>query len=429
MALTPRNTENAEQSYLEAVSASLRWNYTALLAHGMLGMTGFRLLQAPTFLPAYIFLLSGSEAVVGFALAAQHIGATIASIPGGNFISHRKRVMPVFLAVGGLMRVQVLGIALAGYLLAGTPALIATCIFLLLFGLFSGMQSVTFQFALSKLIPVYVRGRLTGFRTLIGGVMSSGVAMLGGTYFIDHNTLGNGYATTFLLAFGLTALGLIALAAIREPELPAVRDQVSLSGHLREIPGMLRDHPGYLRFIIARGLAGLAVAAVPFYVLYAGETKSLSGTDLGILTVAFLLTQTVVNFVWGMLADRTGNRLVFIASVTIWGLSVVLLLLSPRTMIWLIITFSGLGIGMGGFQIGSTNLILEFGKRQDLPMLIGVANTANSLMFAVGPILGGLFILSASYEALFWAVVALKALSVAATIAFVKEPRDGPSVP
>lgn len=429
MALTPRNTENAEQSYLEAVSASLRWNYTALLAHGMLGMTGFRLLQAPTFLPAYIFLLSGSEAVVGFALAAQHIGATIASIPGGNFISHRKRVMPVFLTVGALMRVQVLGIALVGYLLAGSSALIATCIFLLLFGLFSGMQSVTFQFALSKLIPVYVRGRLTGFRTLIGGVMSSGVAMLGGTYFIDHNTLGNGYATTFLLAFGLTALGLIALAAIREPELPAVRDQVSLSGHLREIPGMLRDHPGYLRFIIARGLAGLAVAAVPFYVLYAGETKSLSGTDLGILTVAFLLTQTVVNFVWGMLADRTGNRLVFIASVTIWGLSVVLLLLSPRTMIWLIITFSGLGIGMGGFQIGSTNLILEFGKRQDLPMLIGVANTANSLMFAVGPILGGLFILSASYEALFWAVVALKALSVAATIAFVKEPRDGPSVP
>lgn len=396
----------------------------ALLAHGMLGMTGFRLLQAPTFLPAYIFLLSGSEAVVGFALAAQHIGATIASIPGGNFISHRKRVMPVFLTVGALMRVQVLGIALAGYLLAGPSALIVTCIFLLLFGLFSGMQSVTFQFTLSKLIPVYIRGRLTGFRTLIGGVMSSIVAMLGGSYFIDHNTLGNGYATTFLLAFGLTALGLITLAAIREPELPAVRDQVSLSGHLREIPGMLRDHPGYLRFIIARGLAGLAAAAVPFYILYAGETKALSGADLGILTVAFLLTQTVVNFAWGMLADRTGNRLVFISSVAIWGISVVLLLLSPGTMIWLILTFSGLGVGMGGFQIGSTNLILEFGKREDLPMLIGVANTANSLMFAVGPILGGLFILSASYEALFWVVVALKAASVAVTVAFVKEPRD-----
>jgi hypothetical protein len=37
-----------------AVHRDLRRNYLAHLGHGIFGQTGFRLLQAPTFIPAYI---------------------------------------------------------------------------------------------------------------------------------------------------------------------------------------------------------------------------------------------------------------------------------------------------------------------------------------------------------------------------------------
>lgn len=422
--MTPAELTDAERAYDEAVSGSLRRNYLALLAHGMLGQTGFRLLQAPTFLPTYIFLLSGSQVIVGLALAAQHIGAAFASIPGGNLVSHRKRVLPILFSVGSMMRLQVLGIALAGFFLEGTGILVATCLFLFFLGLSSGMQTVAFQFTMSKLIPVSVRGKLTGFRSLMAGVLSSAVAAIGGSYFIDNNTWGNGYATTFLLAFVLTAIGLLTVLAVREPEPPSVAERSSLKGQFSRIPDLMRAHPGLLRFIIARGLAGFSVAAVPFYILYAGETTTLSGADLGILTAAFLLMQTLFNFAWGMLADRTGNRIVYLASVAIWAASVVLLLIAPHKMIWLILAFSGLGVGLGGFQIGAMNMILEFGTRQERPMLIAVANAANSFTFAVGPILGGIFAAAVSYTALFWIAVALKILSIAITLLTVEEPRQ-----
>lgn len=422
--MTPAELTDAERSYDEAVSASLRRNYLALLAHGMLGQTGFRLLQAPTFLPTYIFLLSGSQVIVGLALAAQHIGAAFASIPGGNLVSHRKRVLPVFFGVGTVMRLQVLGIALAGFFLEGTGILVATCLFLFFLGLSSGMQTVAFQFTMSKLIPVSVRGKLTGFRSLMAGILSSAVAVLGGSYFIENNTWGNGYATTFLVAFALTAIGLLTILGVREPEPPSVAERSSLKGQFSRIPDMMRAHPGLLRFILARGLAGFSVAAVPFYILFAGETTDLSGADLGILTAAFLLMQTLFNFAWGALADRTGNRIVYIASVAIWAASVVLLLLAPHQMIWLILTFCGLGIGIGGFGIGAMNMILEFGTRQERPMLIGIANAANSFTFAAGPILGGLFAAAVSYAALFWIAVALKVLSIMLTLLAVEDPRQ-----
>ena len=88
------DTMPAEAAYEAAVEDNLRRNYLALLAHGIFGMTGFRLLNAPTILPAYIFLLSGSDIVVGLIVAAQHLGSAIAALPGGKSPAQAMRHQP-----------------------------------------------------------------------------------------------------------------------------------------------------------------------------------------------------------------------------------------------------------------------------------------------------------------------------------------------
>ena len=49
-----------EAAYEKFVWDNLKRNYLGNYLHGMLGMTGFRLVNAPTFLPAYLFAVSGS---------------------------------------------------------------------------------------------------------------------------------------------------------------------------------------------------------------------------------------------------------------------------------------------------------------------------------------------------------------------------------
>jgi MFS family permease len=400
----------AERLFNDEVARNLRRNYFALLLHGVFGMTGFRLLQAPTFLPAYLFMLSGSPTVVGWVLAAQHIGATLASLPGGNLISHRKKVVPVFMWVGGAMRVAVLGIALAGFLLPDTWALWTIGLSLLLFGAFNGMQSVAFQFTVSKLIPSAIRGRLMGFRNFFAGIVAAGVAYMGGGYFIEHDILGNGYASTFMLAFVLTTIGLLGLKQIREPEPPGVRPPARLRERLRELPAQTRA-PGFRRFLIGSTLASLAVAAVPFYVLHAKQQMTLTGYDLGVLTVAFMLIQTLVTPVWGILGDRFGNSWTFAGSIALWAVSLVLLLFVGN-LFWLAVVFGGLGIGIGGLQIAGQNLLLEYGSRDDQPMMIALASMASSAMFAAGPILGGMLAEATSYTVMFLVAIVIKAVAV-----------------
>lgn len=410
-----------EQEYHLQVARDLRRNYIANLAHGMLGMTGFRLVSAPTFVPAYIFVLSGSQLAVGMALAAQFLGMAMSSIWGATVIEHRRRVMPVVYFVGWMMRLQILALALSGYLLDGSAALAAACIFLSLFGFFGGMQGVSFHFLMSKVIPVNKRGRLTGMRNFLGGLTAAGVAYLGGEYLVGANLLGNGYATTFLAAFILTSLGITALSFVREPPSPEVRVATPLRNRLRDVPWLLRSDRDFTRFLLARGLAAAGTIAVPFYAIYAGRYIDLSGSALGYLSLAFLLAQTVSNLAWGRLADRHGNRIVFLLSVSLWMAAAVQLVGSTSLPAFML-AFCGLGAGFGGFQIASQNLVLEFGQRHELPMRIAVSDTVCYAMMALGPVLGGVIAQSGAFAQVFWIAIAVKALALMAILR-VADPR------
>jgi hypothetical protein len=71
----PQNQhESREKSYQCEVKRHLKRNAVVQILNGMFGQTGVRLLQAPTFVPAYLFELSGSEFVVGLARSLEATG-------------------------------------------------------------------------------------------------------------------------------------------------------------------------------------------------------------------------------------------------------------------------------------------------------------------------------------------------------------------
>lgn len=414
---------HAERRYQIQIQRDLTRNFLAHLAHGMLGQTGFRLLNAPTFLPAYIMLLSGgSQFMVGVALSIQALGMTLTPLVGANLIAHRTRVLPVGFLTGGAMRASVLCIALAGFFLEGQWTLIAILVSLAFLGLFQGMQGVIFNFLMSKVIPVSKRGRLTGFRNFLAGITSAAVAWLGGTYLLGEDPTPVGYSWTFLVAFILTSIGLVMLIMVREPEPPTVGRKQSLIERFGEIPGLMRDDPAFTRYFLARALATMGRMALPFYILYAGESIGLTGQLLGTVTFAFTISGTVSNLVWGSIADRTGFRATFLLSIGLWVLST-LLLIFATSFVATVIVFVGIGAAVQGFQNSSMNLTLEFGDREDLPIRIALANTASEVAGTLGPLLGGILAALLGYMSVFTASIAFLVIGGAVVVIFVPEPR------
>lgn len=416
-------SHRAERYYELQVRRKLKRNFAAHLAHGLLGQTGFRLLTAPTFLPAYILLLAnGSTVAVGIALAMQSLGMAITPLLGANLIEHRTRVLPMGFLIGGGMRAMVLCIALAGLALSPSSALLAIYFFLALLGLFQGMQGVIFNVLMSKVIPVNQRGRLTGLRYFLAGITASGVAYIGGHYLIGDNPQAFGYSMTFLLAFALTSIGLAMLLFVHEPEPPTVAANVSLKERLSQIPSLLRNDPAFSHYFLARSLATMGRMAMPFYILYAGQTLGLTGTVLGTLTVAFTLSGTLSNLVWGFIADHRGFRLAFLTSIALWIASTLLLLLSQGLLLHVFV-FMGIGAATQGFQSTAINLTLEFGHRDDVPLRIAIANSSSEVAGTLGPLLGGVLAAWLGYEAVFICSMAFLILGGTMVNAYVPEPR------
>lgn len=360
--------------------------------------------------------------MVGVALSVNALGMMLTPLIGANLIEHRKRVLPVGFLTGGAMRASVLLIALSGFFLESEAALVAIILCLLFFGLFQGMQGVIFNFLMSKVIPVSKRGRLTGLRNFLAGVTSAGVAWVGGHYFLGDDPTAIGYSWIFLLAFVLTSVGLALLLFIREPEPPTVQRKQNLWDRLQDLPQLLRDDPAFTRYFLARSLATMGRMAMPFYILYAGQSLGLTGQLLGMVTFAFTLAGTVSNLVWGNLADRTGFRLVFLLSIAMWVAATLLLIFSSGVVLTIVV-FIGIGAAVQGFQNSSQNLTLEFGRRDDLPIRIAIANTASEVAGTIGPLLGGLLAAYFGYLSVFICSICFLVIGGAVVRFYVPEPR------
>ena len=411
-----------EAQFAAEVETNLRRNMVANFIHGMLGLTGFRIIYAPTLLPAYLQLISGSAFIVGLGQALIQLGLLVSPIWSAASLEHKKRILPAAIRFGTLMRLAVLGIAIAGYLLGGVTLVVATLLCLAALGLFNGMQRVAFQMVISKLIPTDRRGRLQGARNLMGGAVAAVLSYAAGKYLIDANALGNGYATTFLFAFVLTSLGLMALQwGVVEPDAPAVREAVGVRARLRDIPALMAD-ADYRWFMIAQGLAMAGRIAAPFYILIATRTMPLDGTTIGILSLAFLGADTLSNLAWGLMGDRTGYRATFIASLgfVMLGLGLLEFATSP---VMTIAAFAAFGIGGAGYGMSAQTMVLEFGAREDLPMRIALSTMVEGGVSAIAPLIGGLMLLWASSDALLTTAAVLTLAAVALLIGKVRDPR------
>jgi len=422
-AAEPPGVEDPEAAYDAFVQKNLPRNFAGHFAHGMLGMTGFRLFNSPTFMPAYLHLITGSDLMVGLGQALQQLGSVVSPVIGAAQVEHRKRVLPVSMAMGTLMRLQILGIALSAWFLHGQVLVWAVMGFLLLLGLFQGAQNVAFQSLLAKVIPVRRRGSLQAVRAVAGGQVSAAVAYVAGRYLIQNNLFGNGYAATFFLAVVLTSLGLTLLSVLmREPEPPSVRPRARVWDRMRDFPALLKSDRGYMFFMIAQTCATAGRIGAPFYILFARHLMPLTGGNIGLISLVLFEADSLSNLVWGVMGDRYGFRSTFIACLGLWiAATLVLLLAASPAMI--LIAFGGLGAAQAGFMMSSQTMVLEFGLRHDTAMRLGLSQTAQGVMNTLGPLLGGVIASTLGYRPLFVLSMVFEAVALALLLTVVDEPR------
>jgi MFS family permease len=209
---------------------------------------------------------------------------------------------------------------------------------------------------------------------------------------------------------------------VREPRPPSVAERQSLLQHLSGIRGFLYREPAFARYVVARALATLGRMALPFYILYAGQTIGLSGSTLATLTIAFTIAATVSNLLWGVLADRHGFRLCLLLNIGLWIAATVAIMLS-NTYTGVVLVFVAIGASQEGFRMSTMSLAMEFGGREQMALRVATANTAAEIAGSIAPLLGGIIATALGYGAVFLGATACLLIGGAVLLLWVPEPR------
>jgi MFS family permease len=412
--------EEAEERSRAEAERDLPFNFGALLTHGLLGQTGFRLVQAPTFLPQFVSELAGSASAVGIMRAVQSFGMFLSPVVSASIVEHRERAKGLALLFGGSMRVMILMLAAIALFAPAEVALPAVWCVLGVFGLALGMQGVAFQYVMSKTIPPERRGRLLGLRNAAASVTLLGVVWVGG-WLVQSYGFPEGYGYTFLLGGILASAGLGVFAIVREPPSHERRERERLGVRVRQIPALLRAEDDFRRFLVARLIATAARGALPLYTPFLAMKFGMTGLRLAGLTMFFAVAQGASGLVWGPLADRRGFKAVFTASLACWAAATLLLVVTPGLELAYPI-FALIGAGLGGFMLAGTSLVLEFGDFGDRAMRIATSNSFSELTGVAGFLAAGFAADAIGFETVFVASAALQGLALL-FMRRVREPR------
>lgn len=402
------------------------YNFISCLIDAVGWPLGMIFFSQTTILPVFLRRLGASDLTVGALPALLNLLIFLPGLLVVRYLGRRRRARGYLIWVAVIERLALLPMALLtpfwafshpGWLLA---AVFACYTF---HGLAMGLNQPAYWVVVGKTIPAHWRGRLYGFAGGIGGVLCLGVERT-----LSHLLSGRdngfplGYAHGFLIGWVILIVSVMPLGWVREPSIEP-EEKTDPGNLLRESARVWRENAGFRRFLYGQIALVAASLASPFFILAAISRGHATPAAVAGYTAALGFAGAFGGLLWGAWADRSGNKIVLIASSALAILAPAGAILAAHAgifyAVFIALALSGAGAGLAGF-----NIVMEFADQaHEIPLYSSIYNAVTAIPRAAAPLLGGLFAsATGGYRAGFILSAALTAVGLLLTLR-VKEPR------
>lgn len=293
-------------------------------------------------------------------------------------VRNRPRRNRLWAAAALVQAALLIAMAAALFLLPPLRAGIVVAALFLLFGVSSGVGSLSFKDTLGKTIPKPRRGTLLGLRASIGGAAAL-IAGLILTRLGGAEAEPRAFLYILLIAAGLWVVSGILFRAINEQ--PGATGGARRPHEVvREAVELFREDANIRRFVTARSL-NLSIALIqPLYVVIAAERLGFSFSGLGTLLVASAGAALISGWVWGRLTDRSARFVLVLAPLL--GVLVGVLFFSLPSMGGVAAGAPGHGVAIflhniaySGARVGRKTYLVNAAGNENRALLAAGANT------------------------------------------------------
>jgi cyanate permease len=286
-----------------------------------------------------------------------------------------------------------------------------------------GLVVPAFSALYSKVIPTRQRGVLFGLSTSLANVVTIGTGLLIPIVLTANAWWGgfpNGYALCFLVGFVILMAGYIPLAFTDEAPDEPTSDDRSAKGYTLAMWRILRHDRDFQCFSLYGWFSVFGLSATAFYVTYSIRELGSPAGESGWFTVLMSIG-TLASLFWGVLADRTNNRVVLFLCSILTTIAPVWAVFAP-TRLWFYPVILITAAATSGLVLAGYNLQLEFSPPARVPRYVALFGAVQFLPRLAAPMIGGVLADAFGFKSVF-VVAALSSLVAVVAITRMRDPR------
>lgn len=384
-------------------------------------------------LAAYVYELTGSNALVGLLTTVNEAGMMGPQLYLSSLIEHRPRKLPSFVVMH-LVRSVALGALFAGmWVSTSKPAVGLTVFFVACFAfrVAHGGGALAFMDIIGKTVDPRRLGGFLAWRALLGGILALVAGFLAVQPMLHRIAFPRNYALLGGAGVVLTVASGFAFFFAREDPMKRAPKPRNLAGAVRGGLADLRADRNYRLLLALRLLMRVNGLTLAFYVPYGIDrlgAVGMAGVFIGVISASQLVSSPF----WGSMSGKRGNRVCLIWTGFFYAMSPLAALAAtrvPQLVAWsppgvtfalslplgvYLLALALFGFAHQGNIIARNAFVVEIAPEDRRPSYIAFLNTV-SLPMTFLPALAGWAIGGSTrgLDALFVAVTITGALTLA----------------
>jgi MFS family permease len=415
----------SDADYQAYLHKHANWNFWV----NVLDLTFYNLaisfIYGATVLSLYASYLTDSAVLIGLIPAVQGVMFLLPQLLLARQTQALPRKKPLLARISILERLPYSIIALSIFLWPNAPRELAYVVLIVCLVVATGSGGLLgpgWKAMLAKVIPVQRRGAMFGLSTALGGVLGLAGAAAS-RYILARYAYPTSYAICFGLCFFFQLCSYTCLLLNREPAREPDVSALSARDYWRRLPGMLRGHPNFCRYLMGHALLTFGMMGTALYIVYARRTMGITDGMAGNLTMAALFGQALSTPIMGRLADKRGNKWLQERAGPISAAAILLVALAPSE-IWLYPAFMLLNVAGHAMSIAGMGITMEFSSEDEIPTYTAMAGTILGVPTLLAPLVGGWLADAGGFGLLFGVALVFSVSGFIVIRLAVKEPRQ-----
>ena len=162
---------------------------------------------------------------------------------------------------------------------------------------------------------------------------------------------------------------------------------------------LIREVPGFRRFIMARIFLLSIELSLPFYALFARDVVGASIGSLGVFVIANGVSNIFSSPIWGRFADKSSRSVMIFSGLLAAATGIIALLIGQLPEQWQGVfvfapVFLLIGFSQAGLRLGRKTYLVDGAPDDNRPLYVAVSNTLIGIVTLLG---GGLGLIAQAF--------------------------------